>query len=145
VRNEVDQILNVMSAIQQSYCLSDAVDVHNLAAIVYVFYKPPNPFGVALSAMMASRGEPLGRQYHLQECSLVQNGTGLDNLIVQHDIEQCTVNLYLAIVINEPEVAKLVQEAIHPWTGSANHLSKRLLAHPRYRTLRNPILIVIGH
>ncbi len=67
------------------------------------------------------------------------------NLIVQHHIEQCAVNLHLAVIFDESKVTKLVQEPINTGTSGANHLSQCFLAHPWYRPLGTPILIIVGH
>jgi len=50
---------------------------------------------------------------------------------MQNDVQQRGVDLYVAVVINEAQFAKLVHEKAHAGARRTDHLRKRLLAYLR--------------
>src|SRR5215203_2936391 len=48
-------------------------------------------------------------------------------LLVQHGIEQRTMDLYFAVVIDEPLFAEFVHEKAYPGSGGADHFGQRFL------------------
>ena len=55
---------------------------------------------------------------------------------MQDEIQQRTVDLDAAVVVNEAEFSKLVHEKAHARPGRSDHLRKRLLADFRDHRLR---------
>jgi hypothetical protein len=66
---------------------------------------------------------------------------------VQEDVEEGTVDAQVAIVVDEAQLAELIQKKTHPGPRRANHLGQRLLTdlrnhrlgveHPEHRGLLN--------
>ena len=61
-------------------------------------------------------------------------------LLVQNDIQQRTVNLDAAVVVNEAQFSKLVHEKTNAGPGRADHVRERFLADFRDQWLRFVIL-----
>src|SRR5208283_4380265 len=57
-------------------------------------------------------------------------------LLMQDEIQQRTVDLDAAVVVNEAKFSKLVHEKAHARPGRSDHLRKRLLADFRDHRLR---------
>ena len=64
-------------------------------------------------------------------------------LVVQHDIQQRTMNFDMAVVIDETELSKSVHEEANARSGRADHLRQRFLADFRDDRLCFPFLAKI--
>jgi hypothetical protein len=70
----------------------------------------------------------------------------MDSLVVQNDIQQCTVDFdAAAVVVNEAQLSKFVHEKTHIGLGRSDHIRKRLLADFRNQRLRFGFLAKVRH
>ena len=64
-------------------------------------------------------------------------------LIVQHDVQQGTVDFHVAVVVNEAQLSKFVHEMAHAGPRGADHVRERLLADLCNDPLRRAVLAEI--
>ena len=64
-------------------------------------------------------------------------------LVVEDDVEQGTVNLHSAVVMDEAQFAEFVHEEVHSTAGGAHQFGQCFLRYIRYRRFRLPVLAIL--
>jgi hypothetical protein len=63
-----------------------------------------------------------------------------DHSVVEHDVEQRTVNFQPTVIVNKPQLSEPIHKEVNPRPGRADHFRQSLLANFRDYTLRSSFL-----
>jgi hypothetical protein len=66
-------------------------------------------------------------------------------IVVKDHVQQGIVDFELAVITDEPELAKLIREEAHARSRHADHFRERLLTEFRYDRLWLPLLAKVRH